>query len=128
MEIQFKQEKSVHNQTSNHQHIPGHPIRTPISEMPADVITVETPNGIASLQINWEWINQEINLTIKHEAFADFLEQIGEETLGSIYLNLLLELEDYNGETTTIRIPIPENIKNKTPEELRQMQRMIDQQ
>ena len=68
-----------------------------------------------------------MSVTINYSDFADFLENVRQPTLASIHIQISMEIEDDRGNTYNFNLPIPEEIMNKTPEELRAMQRERDQ-
>ena len=96
--------------------------------MPTGSVTLETPYGEVSLPYTYNWeTRNKLSVIIKESDFANFLENIRQPTLASIHFQISLEIEDDLGNTYNFNLPIPEEIMNKTPEELRAMQRERDQ-
>ena len=84
-------------------------------------VVLRTQYGEAILQFSTQFINDELTINITNSAFANFLDGLQAPNLRSVNINLLLELENETGLKTVINLPIPGELLDKTPAELREM-------
>ena len=89
-------------------------------------IGLRTEHCEAILHFNAQFVNDEIIISISNTAFASLLEDIHEPTLRSINFNLQLEVENpETGQRTSANLPIPPQLLDKSPAELREMEGII---
>ena len=89
-------------------------------------IVLRTENSEAILHFDAQFINDVITISISNTAFASLLEDLHEPTLRSINFNLQLEVENpETGQRTSANLPIPPQLLDKSPAELREMEGVI---
>ena len=87
-------------------------------------VVIRTENGEAILHFSTQFVNDEITVSISNTAFANFLEDLRAPSLRSININLRLELENSEtGQRTSANLPIPPQLLDKSPAELREIDR-----
>ena len=85
-------------------------------------VILRTEYGEAILYFSAQFINDEITVHITNSAFANFLEGLRAPNLRSVNIKLLLELENIGtGQRTAINLPIPPQLLDKSPAELREI-------
>ena len=84
-------------------------------------VVIRKQYGEAILQFSTQFINDELTINITNSAFANFLDGLQAPNLRSVNINLLLELENETGLKTIINLPIPGELLDKTPTQLREM-------
>ena len=119
-------EKSVIKQTPRCQHLPQNNTKIKIKMNRSSVI-LETQYGEAELKYSYNWVNDELTVTFNYKDFATFLETTRQPTLASMHLQIMIEIEDNEGNKHEVNLPIPAEIMNKTPAQLRAMQSARDQ-
>ena len=89
-------------------------------------IVLRTENSEAILHFDAQFINDVITISISNTSFASLLEDLHQPTLRSINFNLQLELENpETGQRTSSNLPIPPQLLDKSPAELREMEGVI---
>ena len=87
-------------------------------------VVIRTEHGDAILHFSAQVVNDEITVCISNTAFANFLEDLRAPNLRSININLRLELEDTEtGQRTSTNLPVPPQLLDKSPAELREIDR-----
>ena len=86
-------------------------------------VTLRTQYGEAILEFNCEFNNDELKINITNTSFAQFLEGLHQPSLRAVNISLQIELENEAGRRTIINLPIPEELLDKSPAELREMDR-----
>ena len=91
--------------------------------MPEGTVTLPIPNGEAILKFSYNWHHPtDLVITVSYGDFANFLEATGQPTLASLHLQILIEIENNQGDKYTVTLPIPDEILYSSPQQLRQMQ------
>ena len=75
----------------------------------------------------FNWVDDELTVTFNYNDFARFLKTTRQPTLASMHLQIMVEIEDNEGNKHDINLPIPNEIMNKMPTQLRAMQSARDQ-
>ena len=89
-------------------------------------IVLRTENREAILHFDAQYIDNIIAISISSTAFASLLEDLHQPTLRSINFNLQLEVENpETGQRTSANLPIPPQFLDKSPAELREMDRIF---
>ena len=90
-------------------------------------VILRTEYGEAILRFSTRFVNEELSINITNTAFADFLDGLRAPNLRAVNISLLLELENEPGQKTVINLPISQELLDKSPSELREMDRTANQ-
>ena len=90
-------------------------------------VVLRTEHGEAILQFSTQFINDQLTINITNTAFADFLDGLRARTLREVNINLQVQLENETGQKTIIDLPVSQELLDKSPTELREMDRTANQ-
>ena len=80
---------------------------------------IDTPHGEIKVQVKIE--EDKFIIYLQHLELANLLERSNKPNLRSLKLNLFAEITSPDNETITTLLPIPEEIMDLTPHQLRNL-------